>query len=95
MISTKVRAHVYVSGIVQGVLFRSRTAIVAYRLNVRGWVRNLRDGRVEAIFEGEKKDVDEMLKYCRRGPSGAVVEDVEISWEDYKGEFSVFAIAYD
>lgn len=89
----KVRAHVYVSGIVQGVFFRSQTAMMAYRLNVRGWVRNLRDGRVEALFEGEKEGVDGMLKYCRRGPAGAVVEDVEISWEEYKGEFSRFSIA--
>jgi acylphosphatase len=82
-----------VSGIVQGVLFRSQTAMMAYRRNVRGWVRNLRDGRVEAIFEGEREDVEEVLKYCRRGPAGAVVEGFEASWEDYKGEFSGFTIA--
>lgn len=88
----KTRAHIYVSGIVQGVLFRSYTAMVAYKVNVRGWIRNLRDGRVEAIFEGEKEHVDELLKYCRRGPPGAAVDKVEVRWEDYEGEFQNFTI---
>jgi len=67
---------------------------MAYRFNVRGWVRNLSDGRVEAIFEGERGDVDEMLEFCRRGPIGSVVEGVKITWEDYKGEFDKFTIEH-
>jgi len=79
---------------VQGVFFRTRTAVIAYRFNIRGWVRNLSDGRVEAVFEGERGDVDEMLKFCRRGPVGSVVEGVQITWEDYKGEFDKFKIEH-
>jgi acylphosphatase len=88
----KVRAHVYVSGMVQGIFFRSFTATMANRLDVKGWVRNLLDGRVEALFEGEKTNVDEMINYCRRGPPGAIVKSVEIIWEDYRGEFKDFSI---
>lgn len=90
----KARAHVYVSGYVQGVWFRSYTQEMAERSGVCGWVRNLPDGRVEAVFEGEKENVEEMVKFCRRGPPGAQVEDVEVKWEQYKGEFSVFGIRY-
>jgi len=92
--TTKARARIYVSGVVQGVFFRTRTAVMAYRLNVRGWVRNLSDGRVEAVFEGEKGDVDEMLEFCRRGPAGSVVKGARITWEDYKGEFTEFTIEH-
>jgi len=67
---------------------------MAYRLNVRGWVRNLSDGRVEAVFEGEKGDVDEMLEFCRRGPVGSIVEKAQIAWEDPKGEFTKFTIEH-
>lgn len=67
---------------------------MAYRVNVRGWVRNLSDGRVEAVFEGEREDVDEMLDFCRRGPIGAIVEKAQITWEHYKGEFNKFSIEH-
>jgi len=82
----RVRAHVYVSGRVQGVFFRYRTSELAGRLGVGGWVRNLPDGRVEAVFEGEKEKVEEMLEFCRRGPPGARVEGVEVEWEEPRGE---------
>jgi len=94
LISTKARAHIYVSGIVQGVFFRTRTAVMAHRLNVSGWVRNLSDGRVEAVFEGEKGDVERMVEFCRRGPVGAIIEGAQITWEDYKGEFTKFTIEH-
>ncbi|MGQ9515281.1 MAG: acylphosphatase [Thermoproteota archaeon] len=87
-----VKAHVYVSGRVQGVFFRSFINTIALRLNVKGWIRNLQDGRVEAIFEGEKSNVDEIIQYCWRGPPGAIVKNIEIHWEDYKGEFTNFSI---
>jgi len=90
----RVRAHVFVSGFVQGIFFRYETRKMAYRRNVTGWVRNLSDGRVEAVFEGEKRDVDEMIAFCRRGPEGAVIKDVEISWEEPTGEFRGFQIRY-
>ncbi len=90
----RVRARVVISGFVQGVFFRYRTREMARRQNVTGWVRNLRDGRVEAVFEGEKKNVEAMLAFCYKGPSGAMVRDVEVSWEEPKGELEGFQIVY-
>lgn len=90
----KARAHVFISGLVQGVFFRWETRKNALKNNVKGWVRNLRDGRVEAVFEGEKEDVEKMIKFCERGPPGAKVEKVEVKWEDYKGEYESFEIIY-
>mgnify|MGYP000104627066 CR=1 FL=1 len=90
----KARAHVFTSGLVQGVFFRWETRKNALKNNVKGWVRNLRDGRVEAVFEGEKEDVEKMIKFCERGPPGAKVEKVEVKWEDYKGEYESFEIIY-
>lgn len=89
-----VRAHVFVSGRVQGVLFRSETRYEASRRKVGGWVRNLPDGRVEAVFEGEEKDVRALVEFCRRGPSGARVTKVDISWEEYTGGFRGFQVRY-
>lgn len=86
------RAHVFVSGIVQGIFFRSNTRFEANKRNVTGWVRNLPDGKVEAIFEGEKNDVDELIKYCKEGPPRARVMNVEVYWEKYSGEFKKFSI---
>jgi len=90
----KARAHIVVSGRVQGVFFRSETQDEANRRNVSGWVRNLPDGRVEAVFEGEKEDVDRLIEFCRRGPPGAQVSKVDVQWEDYVGEFRGFKIRY-
>ncbi len=90
----KARAHVYVSGRVQGVFFRYETKERADELGVTGWVKNLPDGRVEAIFEGEKDKVEKMVNFCRVGPPGAKVTKVEVSWGDYKGEFQSFSIIY-
>jgi acylphosphatase len=90
----KARVHVFVSGRVQGVFFRAETADMADRLGLAGWVRNLPDGRVEALFEGEKEDVEKALDFCRRGPSGARVQNLDLKWEDWKGEFQDFRVAY-
>jgi len=90
----KVRAHVFVSGMVQGVFFRSETRHEANRRKVTGWVRNLRDGRVEAVFEGEKDAVEKLIEFCRTGPPGARVTKVEVSWEEYTGEFKDFLMRY-
>jgi len=90
----KIRAHVFVSGRVQGVFFRSETRYEAKRRNVAGWVQNTSDGRVEAIFEGEKEDVEKMIDFCRRGPSGARVMKIDVRWEDYIGEFKDFKVRY-
>ncbi len=89
-----VRARVFVSGRVQGVFFRSETRREANRRNVVGWIRNNPDGRVEAVFEGAKKDVEKVIDFCRRGSPAARVTDVDVQWEDYTGEFKDFRIRF-
>ena len=75
----KARAHVFVSGMVQGVFFRQKTKQQAESLGVNGWVRNLPDGRVEAVFEGEEEAVKALVKYCNHGPSSARVKTWKLS----------------
>jgi acylphosphatase len=90
----KVRAHVIVTGKVQGVYFRQNTKTVACENNVRGWVQNLSNGSVEAILEGDAADVKEVINWCHSGPPKAVVDDVTIKYEKYRGEFEDFEINY-
>lgn len=75
------RAHVFISGRVQGVFFRSETQDMALSLGLTGWATNLYDGRVEAVFEGEEKAVKKAVEWCRKGPSLARVENVEVKFE--------------
>lgn len=75
-----------VSGRVQGVFFRVEAKERARSRRVGGWVRNLPDGRLEAVFEGAKENVESMIRWCHRGPQLAVVENVEVSWELSQGE---------
>lgn len=77
----RTRAHVFISGIVQGVSFRANTRRKARSLGVDGWVKNLDDGRVEAVFEGSTDAVDSIIEWCHEGPSRARVEDVEVREE--------------
>lgn len=88
------RAHVYVHGRVQGVFFRASTRDMARAFGVKGWVKNCLDGSVEAVFEGKKDAVDKMVNWCRKGPAGAFVKDVDVSWEAYAGEFDEFSVVY-
>ncbi len=90
----KVRAHVRIEGRVQGVCFRMETQRAASERNLTGWVRNLPDGRVEAVFEGQKIDVDSMLKWCESGPSLARVIRVAVDLQPHKSEFDRFRITY-
>ena len=90
----KVRAHVFVSGRVQGVFFRSETRYEAEKRSVKGWVRNLPDGRLEAVFEGEEESVKELIEFCKRGSPGARVTGIDVIWENYTGEFKDFEIKY-
>jgi acylphosphatase len=90
----KVRAHVWVNGRVQGVFFRSETQEEARKRGVKGWVRNLPDGRVEAVFEGEETLVNELIEFCKRGPPGAKVTSIKVVMENYTGEFKDFVIRY-
>ena len=89
-----VKAHVIVSGRVQGVYFRGETRNKAVKYGVTGWVRNLPDRRVEAIFEGEKEDVDKAIEFVKKGPSYAKVTDLDLQWQEYTGEFKDFRILY-
>jgi len=82
----RVRVRVVVDGRVQGVYFRQSTVTEARRLGVDGWVRNLADGRVEAVFEGAAGAVGQALAWVRRGPERALVTGVEELWEDPAGE---------
>jgi len=79
------RAHVFISGIVQGVGYRFTTLDQANQFGVSGWVRNLPDDRVEAVFEGTKAAVEEMIRWCHKGPLGAVVKDVTVEYEEPEG----------
>jgi acylphosphatase len=88
------RAHVIFSGRVQGVFFRVFTEEVARSLGLTGWVRNVYDGNVEAVFEGEKEDVQKAIRECRHGPPASRVDDMEVSWEEYRGEFSTFSTRF-
>ena len=89
-----IRAHLYVSGIVQGVFFRAHTRDVARSFNLTGQVRNLRDGRVEVIAEGTQSNVEKLIEWCHDGPGGARVDNVEIHWDDATGEFKNFEVSY-
>ena len=88
------RAHVFVSGIVQGVCFRHYTTQEANDLGIKGWVRNLNDGRVEILMEGEKQTLEKLIQWCHQGPSTAKVSSVEIHWENYIGDLGLFKATY-
>ena len=83
--SERVRAHVFVSGKVQGVYYRASTREAAREAGVDGWVRNLRDGRVEAVFEGEEDDVEALVEWCHEGSSAASVDGVAVDYEEPAG----------
>ncbi|OYT53367.1 MAG: acylphosphatase [Candidatus Altiarchaeales archaeon ex4484_2] len=87
-------AHVYVSGRVQGVFYRASTRDKARELGLRGWVRNLPDGRVEALFQGEKDRVEEMIDWCHREPRMARVSDVEVDLRQLVEKLNGFEIRY-
>ena len=92
---TKTRAHAIISGRVQGVFFRVETKRAADQIGVSGWVRNLKDGTVAAVFEGDRDRVDAILDWCRQGPPHADVTDVAVTWGEFAGEFSGFNIAFE
>ena len=87
-------AHAVISGRVQGVFFRVETQKAAKRLGLRGWVRNLPDGTVEALFQGRQEQVDQMLKWCWQGSPGSKVAEVKVAWEENQGDLAGFAILY-
>ena len=88
----EVRAHLIISGRVQGVSFRYYTQDIAQNLEIKGWIKNCWDGKVEVVMEGEEEKVKKLIDWCYRGPGSAIVEKVGIEWEKYRGEFNSFGI---
>lgn len=94
MINSSARAHIFVSGRVQGVFYRARTQETALAHGLTGWVKNCYDGRVEAVMEGDKDSISRVINWCRQGPPAAHVTDIETEWEEATGEFHSFTIRY-
>lgn len=88
------RVRVFITGRVQGVFFRQAMKAKAMQNSVSGWVRNLQDGRVEAVMEGSDVSVDYMVEWCHGGPANAIVEDVEIRKEPHSASFETFEVLY-
>ncbi len=91
----KGRVHLIISGYVQGVFYRASTRDMALRLGLKGWVRNLYNGNVEALFEGPVDKLRDAVKWCHEGPPGARVTEIDEKWDDYSGEFSDFEVRYN
>ncbi len=90
----KSRAKLIIKGIVQGVNFRYYTQREARKNNLTGWVRNLPDGSVAALFEGEEEDVEMMIQWCRHGPPSSRVTELIAQKEEFRGEFQSFSILF-
>ena len=88
------RVHILVSGKVQGVFFRQALKVIAKKNNVSGWVRNLPDKRVEALLEGDSTSVNSVIKWTRVGPANSRVDDIQVSNEEFRNEFSTFEVLY-
>jgi len=88
------RIRIIVTGKVQGVFFRQSLKIKAKQNEIFGWVKNLKDGRVEAILEGDEEKINRIIEWAHGGPANARVEDVEIQNEKFIGEFSKFDVLY-
>ncbi|MGH1522134.1 MAG: acylphosphatase [Nitrosopumilus sp.] len=88
------RIRIFVTGKVQGVFFRQTLKITAKKNNIFGWVKNLKDGRVEAVLEGNSEQISRLVEWAHGGPANARVEDVEICNEEFTGEFSKFDVLY-
>ncbi len=90
----KARLHLLISGRVQGVWYRASTRKRAEKLGLTGWVRNLADGRVEALAEGHRTALEDLLRWCHSGPPLARVTDIQADWSEAKGEFHAFETRY-
>ena len=88
------RIRIFVTGKVQGVFFRQALKVMAKKNDIFGWVKNLKDGRVEAVLEGEGEKIDRLIEWAHGGPANARVEDVEIRNEKFTEEFSKFDVLY-
>ena len=88
------RIHIFITGRVQGVFFRQSTRVMAIKNNVTGWIRNLDDGRVEIVAEGETQNIDNLVTWCKTGPANSRVDEFELLDEDSTGEFENFDVIY-
>ncbi len=90
----EVCAQILVTGRVQGVFFRDFTKENALKLNLTGWVRNRTDGGVEVVVEGEKEKIVQLIDKLKQGPPAALVKEVNVHWQKFKGEFNDFSIRW-
>ena len=88
------RIHIFVTGRVQGVFFRQSARVMAIKNNVNGWVRNLGDGRVEIVAEGQESNIDALVDWCKTGPANSRVDEFELLEEKSTGEFENFQVRY-
>jgi len=86
------KVHIIISGYVQGVCFRYFTKIEARKLGLKGFVKNLPNGDVEVTAEGNKKEINELINFCRKGPALSGVANLKIEYEKFKGEFNDFTV---
>ena len=88
------RIHIFITGRVQGVFFRQSTRVMAIKNSVNGWVRNLDDGRVEIVAEGETQNIDNFVIWCKIGPANSRVDEFKLIEEIYDNEFEIFEVRY-
>lgn len=88
------RARVRISGRVQGVAFRFSTLRQARKQGVAGWVRNLSNGQVEAVFEGDRDAVEQTVAWCHKGPISAHVDQVDVEWEEGEARYTGFDVRH-
>ena len=88
------RIHIFVTGRVQGVFFRQSARVMAIKNNVNGWVRNLGDGQVEIVAEGQESNIDALADWCKTGPANSRVDEFELSEENSTDEFANFEVRY-
>ena len=86
--------HILIRGKVQGVFFRQALKVIAKNNNVLGWVRNLKDGHVEAVLEGDNKSINSVIEWTHIGPANSRVDHIEVNNEEFKNEFSIFEVLY-
>jgi acylphosphatase len=87
-----IRAHLIIKGYVQGVGYRATTSRKASQLKIKGWIKNLPNGSVEAIIEGDEEAVNKLIKWCFRGPTNARVRDIQVDKMTATGEFPYFFV---
>ena len=86
------QAHLIISGKVQGVFYRASCQKIAQELGLTGWVKNLSDGSVEVLAQGEKEKIEKLIEWCKKGPPGARVSDVKVEWKEQEKKFFSFDI---